>query len=465
MSDKSIAVLPFENLSDDPNNAYFADGVQDEILTRLGKIAGLKVISRTSVQKYRSAPDNLREIARELGVANILEGSVQKAGDTVRVNVQLINAETDAHLWAEIYERKMTDLFAVESDISKRIADTLRAKLTGAEEQAIAVRPTENTEAHQLYLKGRFFWNKRTGADLKKALDYFNQAVTADPSYAVAHAGISDVYGLLPVFSAATPRESHARSEAAARKALELDDTLAEAHTSLAAALARRFEFTAAEKEFRRAIELNPNYATAHHWYSDSVLAPQDRLEEALAEMKRALEVDPLSPIINGELAMTYYALGQSDKALEQCHRTIDLEPGFYVARMWLGDALDAKGDYTAAIAEYEKAWQLSSDPVVLGWLARTYAVSGNRTEALKVLAQLNELSKARYVPDYTFAIVHLGLGDHEETLRWLELCSERGASALLSLKSDPRLQPLHGHPRYERLVARVFSETDAQPK
>src|SRR5881296_3933569 len=267
--EKSIAVLPFDNLSRDPDNAYFAEGVQDEILTRLAKVADLKVISRTSTQHFKSAPDNLPQIAKQLGVMNILEGSVQKANDQVRVNVQLINAITDAHLWADTFDRKLTDIFAVESEIAKSIADTLRAKLKSSAEHVIAARPTENTEAHQLYLKGRFFWNKRTGNDLKKSIDYFEQAIAADPNYALAYAGIADAYVLLPGYSAGTPRDCYPKAKAAAKKALELDETLAEAHTTLAMAIwLYDFDSSQATREFQRAIELNPNYATAHHWFS-----------------------------------------------------------------------------------------------------------------------------------------------------------------------------------------------------
>src|SRR5438094_827301 len=279
--EKSIAVLPFDNLSREPDNAYFAEGVQDEILTRLAKVADLKVISRTSTQHFKSAPDNLPQIAKQLGVMNILEGSVQKANDQVRVNVQLINALTDAHLWAETYDRKLTEIFAVESEISKTIADTLQAKLTGSEKHAIAVRPTESTEAHQLYLKGRFFWNKRTGNDLKKSIDYFEHAIAADPNYALAYAGIADAYVLLPGYSAGTPRDCYPKAKAAAKKALELDDTLAEAHTSLAMSLCLYdFDSSQSIREFHHAIELNPNYATAHHWFSLG-LASLGRFDDA----------------------------------------------------------------------------------------------------------------------------------------------------------------------------------------
>src|SRR5881409_84378 len=263
---KSIAVLPFDNLSEEKGNAYFAEGIQDEILTRLAKVADLKVISRTSTQHFKSAPDNLPQIAKQLGVMHILEGSVQKANDQVRVNVQLINALTDAHLWADTFDRKLTDIFAVESDIAKTIADTLQAKLTGSEKISIAKVPTANTEAYELYLKGRFFWNKRTGADLKRAIDYFNQAIAKDPNYALAYAGLADSYTLLSVFSAASPQDSIPQARVAAKKDLELDDSLAEAHASLGLIATEELQVNRAVKELERAIQLNPNYATAHHW-------------------------------------------------------------------------------------------------------------------------------------------------------------------------------------------------------
>src|SRR5438128_8671017 len=282
---KSIAVLPFENLSDEKQNAYFAEGVQDEILTRLGKVADLKVISRTSTQHFKSAPDNLPQIAKQLGVMNILEGSVQKANDQVRVNVQLINALSDAHLWAETYDRKLTDIFAVESEISKTIADTLQAKLTRSEKISIAKVPTANTEAYELYLKGRFFWNKRTGADLKRAIDYFNQAIAKDPNYALAYAGLADSYTLLSVFGAASPQDSIPQARAAAKKALELDNTLAEAHASSGRILSGYdYDFERAIAEFERAIQLNPNYETSYHWISNGPLTARGEFDRAITE-------------------------------------------------------------------------------------------------------------------------------------------------------------------------------------
>src|SRR5262249_19754047 len=248
--EKSIAVLPFQNLSPDPANAYFADSIHEEILTRLAGIADLKVISRTSTQLYQSKPRNLSQIAKQLGVANILEGSVQRAGDQVRISVQLIHAQTDSHLWADTYDRKLTDVFLVETDIAKTIADSLKAKLTRSERQAIAVRPTANPEAYELYLKGRFLWNRRTGPDLRKAIDYFNHAIAKDPNYALAHAGLADCYDLLHEYSELSPKESYPKAKAAAIKALELDDTLGEAHTSLAYSLINYdWDWRSAERE------------------------------------------------------------------------------------------------------------------------------------------------------------------------------------------------------------------------
>jgi TolB-like protein/Tfp pilus assembly protein PilF/class 3 adenylate cyclase len=456
--DKSIAVLPFENLSRDPDNAYFAEGMQDEILARLSKIADLKVISRTSTQKYKSAPDNLREIAKQLGVANVLEGSVQKAGDQVRVNVELINALNDAHLWGDVYDRKLTDIFAVESDIAKTIADTLQAKLTGSEKIAIGKRPTANTEAYELYLKGRFFWNKRTGADLRTAIEYFNQALGKDPGYALAYAGLADSYLLLSAYAAASPADSFPQAKAAAKKALDLDDTLAEAHASLAKILsAYDYDFDASIREFRRAIELNPNYATAHHWFGDGPLTNLGRFDEAIAEGKRAVELDPLSLINNTRLGNDYYFARRYDEAIEQLRKTLEMDSGFYYAHWNLGQVIESKGDIGAAIKEYEKARALNDDPWVLALLGHAYALSGTKAEAVKILEQLKELSKQRYVTAYSFAIVYLGLGDKEGALRWLEKSYEdRAGYDIGQIKVDPLLDPLRGDPRFEALVQKV---------
>jgi len=458
VSNKSIAVLPFDNLSGDPENAYFSEGVQDEILTRLAKIAELKVISRTSTQRFKSTPNDLRQIAQQLGVANILVGSVQKANNQVRVNVQLINALTDAHLWADTYDRKLTDIFAVETEIAKAVADVLQAKLTGSEQHVIAARPTENTEAHQLYLKGRFFWNKRTGSDLKKSIDYFQQAIAADPNYALAYAGVADGYVWLPGYSVGTPRDCYPKAAAAAKKALELDGTLAEAHTSLALAIwFYDFDSSQAIREFERAIELNPNYAIAHQQYGNTTLPASGRFDDAIAEGKRAIELDPVSLVINKDLGDDYNYARRYDEAIAQLHKTLEMDPGFYLAHLVLGQALDAKGAHDAAIVECQKARALNDDPAVLGVLGRSYGLSGKKMEAEKILNQLKKLSQERYVAAYSFGLVCLGLGDKEEALRWLEQSyQDRAGSDIGYIRVDPLLDPLRGDPRFEALAEKI---------
>ena len=458
---KSIAVLPFDNLSRDPDNAYFCEGVQDEILTRLAKVADLKVISRTSTQHFKSAPENLPQIAHQLGVANILEGNVQKASDQVRVNVQLINAITDAHLWAEIYDRKLTDIFTVESDISKRIADTLQAKLTGSEKSALSKKPTANPEAYELYLKGRFFWNKRTGNDLKTAADYFQRAVDADPSYANAYAGLAQSYLLIPLFGAGMPREFFPKASAAARRAIELDETSAEGHAALGNLYCMDdFNPPASEKEFQRALALDPNYATAHHWLSNSLLVTMGRFDEAIKEGKRAVELDPLSLIINADLGSTLMLARRYDDAIAQLRTTIALDPNFAYAHWNLGEALYLKGDSTGAIAEYEKAASLDNDPEIQALLARAYAETGKKEQALEILRKLSETAKHQFVRGYLFALIYIGLGDKPMAIQYLERCSQERENIDLNwIKVDPLLDPLRGEPQFEALVDKIFGK------
>ncbi|HEY5992344.1 MAG TPA: tetratricopeptide repeat protein [Candidatus Udaeobacter sp.] len=459
--DKSIAVLPFENLSAEKQNEYFAEGVQDEILTRLAKVADLKVIARTSTQKFKSAPADLREVAKQLGVANILEGSVQKANDQVRVNVQLINALTNAHLWAEIYDRKLTDIFAVESDIAKTIADTLQAKLSGSEKIAMANKPTENPEAYELYLKGRFFWNKRTGADLRKAIGYFDQAISKDPSYALAYAGLADSYLLLPAFGAASPQDSIPQAKAAAKHALELDDSLAEAHASSARILSGYdFAFDRSIKEFERAIQLNPNYAMAHHWISSGPLTSLAQFDRAIAEGSRAIELDPLSLVDNVDLGWVYFAARRYDEAIGQLRKAIEIDSRSYLAHYTLGEVFQLKGQLADAITEYRRAVELDDDPFALAVLGQAYARAGQRDEAQKILARLREEAKSRYVSAYGVALMFIGLGDKEQAMDALERAFREGAgNDLNAIKVDPILDDLRGQPRFEALAQKILAQ------
>ena len=458
IAEKSIAVLPFDNLSRDPDNAYFAEGVQDEILTRLAKVADLKVISRTSTQHFKSAPDNLPQIAKQLGVMNILEGSVQKANDQVRVNVQLINALTDAHLWAETYDRKLTDIFAVESEISKTIADTLQAKLTGSEKISIAKVPTANTEAYELYLKGRFFWNKRTGADLKRAIDYFNQAIAKDPNYALAYAGLADSYTLLSVFGAASPQDSIPQARVAAKKALELDNTLAEAHASSGRILSGYdYDFERAIAEFERAIQLNPNYATSYHWISNGPLTARGEFDRAITEGKRAVELDPLSMIDNADLGQIYFYARRYDEAISQVGKAIEIDPHSYLAHYYLGQIYQLQGHLTEAIAEYQKAVELDDDPQALAFLGQAQARIGQHDKAQKILSRMTEEAKSRYVSAYSFALMFIALGDKERAIDALERAYREGAANdIITIRVDPMLEDLRGQPRFEALAEKI---------
>jgi TolB-like protein/Tfp pilus assembly protein PilF len=469
MPAKSIAVLPFDNLSEDKANAYFAEGVQDEILTRLAKVADLKVISRTSTQHFKSSPDNLPQIAKQLGVMHILEGSVQKSNDQVRVNVQLINAMTDAHLWADTFDRKLTDIFAVETEIAHTIADTLQAKLTGSEKTAMSKKPTANPEAYELYLQGRFFWNKRTAADLRKSIDCFDQAIAKDPNYALAYAGLAQAWSILSAYNGASPADSYPKAEEFARKALALDDTSAEALVALASYKARyQFDVEGARKDYERAIQLNPNDSTAHHWFAGDCFAATGQVGQELAEMKRALELDPLSLIIQSNLGVAYMHNGRIDEAISHYRKAIALDGTFYPAQWEYGFALELQGKIPEAIAQGEKAVSLTDDPGPLGALGRIYGIAGRRDEAQKILERLRQLRAQRYTAAYSLALVALGLGDKTEALHWLEEgYRDRDGDALGVIRVDPFLTPLHGDPRFEALAekivpARLFKPTKA---
>ena len=459
-SSKSLAVLPFANLSHDPDNAYFAAGIQDEIITRLAKIGELKVVSCLSTQRFKSSPDDLPAIAKELGVANVLQGSVQRSPDAVRVNVQLVGAETDTHLWADTFDRKLTDVFQIESDIAKTIAEKLQAKLTGSEERAISMQPTADVEAHQLYLKGRYLWNRRTAENLEKALNYFQQAADKDPNYALAYSGIADTCALFSVYGAGAPQEYLPRAKAAAEKAVELDDSLAEAHASLGLVYHSYFRSAESAREFDRSIQLDPNYATAHHWYGRLTLVMQGKLDHALVEVKRAYELDPVSPIIHTDVGAVYLMARRYDEAIEQLRGTVQMDPEFYWAHRFLGMALDLKGDTTGALAEFTKAFQLNDDPAGLGFIGHAQARMGHEKEARARLDQMNDAAKRRYVAPYAFALIHLALGDKDQALDWLEKAAqERGLTYFNFIKVDPFLDPLRGDPRFEAVMQKVTGE------
>ena len=458
---KSIAVLPFDNLSRDPDNAFFAEGVQDEILTRLAKVADLKVIARTSTQKFKSAPENLPDIAKQLGVANILEGSVQKVNDQVRVNVQLINALTNAHLWADIYDRKLTDIFAVESDIAKTIAETLQARLTGSEKSAITKEPTANEAAYELYLKGNSLWGRRSGDNIPKAIAFYEQAVARDPNYALAYAGLAEAYVLLPYYTGARRHDTVPKAREAIATALRLDPNLAEAHTANGKFLyGYEMDIFGALREHQRAIELKPNDATAHHWLGNDVLVSLGRFEEAIAEGKRAIELDPLSPVINADLGITLYLARRYDDAIAQLNKTLEIDPTFFYTHYNLGIVRQLKGDLSGAISEFEQAKRLSDDPLVLSLCAAAKAYSGDKNAAVQGLADLDKMGQRRDIDGYCRALLYLSLNKKQEALQCLEQdYKDRYGSDIGWIKVDPLLDPLRGDPRFEALVQKVVGE------
>ena len=461
---KSIAVLPFENLSEDKANAYFADGIQEEILTRLSRIADLKVISRTSTQRFKSSPDNISEIAKQLGVANILEGTVQKAADQVRVNVQLIDAENDSHLWAERYDRKLDDIFAVESDIAENIANALQAKLTRAEQRAITSRPTRNLEAHQLYLKGRHQWKNFFAPGYEHVREYFEQAVTLDPFYAPAHTGLSGYYafgaanGLLP------PDESWPRAQEGVRKSLALDDTLAESYNLLAGVeLYYNRDWPAAERAFHRGAELDPNFADIPHHYA-LCLALFGRNDEALAQMDRAVLLDPFFPGLNLHVGRLFFFLRDYHRAIKEFAKTLELHPGYAAAHEYFGDACEKKGMLSEAITQWRSALSLNGETEQATILEQTYATSGFeaavRALAQKKLEQLNEKrDRGDYVPAMHCLMAYVRLGDHEQAFAWLAKVVEERNWFALEIKINPILDSLRGDPRFQALVDKVVPE------
>jgi adenylate cyclase len=462
ISRKSIAVLPFENLSEDKANAYFADGIQEEILTRLSRIADLKVISRTSTQRFKSSPDNLPEIARQLGVANILEGSVQKASDQVRVHVQLIDAENDSHLWAERYDRKLTDIFAVETEIAANIAEALQAKLSGAERRAISSRPTKSIEAHQLYLKGRYHWRNFFAPGYERVRDYFEKAFELDPSYAPAYAGLGLYYSFGAANGILSPPENWPLAEKALNKALALDDTLAEIYNPLAGVeLYYKRDWPAAERAFRRSMELNPNFADTPHHYG-LCLALFGRDEEAVAQMERATQLDPFFPGLNLHRGRLFFFLRDYDRAIKEFAKTLELHPGYATAHEWFGDACEKKGLASEAITQWSSALTLNGEAEHAKILEQTYAASGFEAAvhalAQKQLQRLEEkTSRGEYVPAFHYLMTYVRLGDNEQAFAWLEKTVEERNWFAFQVKVNPILDVLRSDPRFEAILQKLF--------
>ena len=454
---RSLAVLPLESLSSDASQDYFADGMTDQLISDLGQISALRVISRTSVMAYKHARKPLPQIARELNVDAVVEGTVLRSGDRVRITAQLIDASADKHLWSQSYEGELRDTLALQNKVARAIADQIQINLNPQEQAALKNVQVVNPEAYESYLKGRYFWNKRTADGLKVALAYFNQAIDEDPNYAQAYSGLADTYALLGDWQYAVmpPKEGLPKAKAAAIKALELDSALGEAHNSLAFCLdAYDWDFDSAGKEFQRAIELNPGYATAHHWYAWH-LAVLGRSDEAITEMRKAVSLDPLSLIINADLAELLVIAHSYDESIRQSRRTIEMDPNFALAHNQLAVAYLQKHMNDEAVAESQKAVQLSGgSPTCIANLARAYAASGKRGEAEKLLSDLKKRSSPGYSDASEIAAIYASLGDKNQALNWLEKGYEERFNPGVLLR--PGFDPLRSDPRFEDLVRRI---------
>jgi|SRR5215472_15455494 len=454
---RSLAVLPLESLSADGSQDYFADGMTDELITDLGQIGALRVISRTSVMPYKGARKPLAQIARELNVDAVVEGTVFRSGNQVRITAQLIEAPEDKHLWSHDYEGDLRDTLALQNQVAHAIADQIRISLNPQEEAALKSIKVVNPEAYVSYLKGRYFWNKRTADALKAAVAYFNQAIEEDPKYARAYSGLADTYALLGdwQYAVMAPKEALPKAKAAAIKALELDSTLGEAHNSLAFCLdGFDWDFESAEKEFRRAIELNPGYATAHHWYAWH-LALVGRNTEAIVEMRNAQNLDPLSLIINADLAELLVIAHFYDESIQQSRKTVEMDPNFGLAHNQLAQAYLQKQNTKEAIAELQKAIRLSGDcPTCTANLARAYAAAGKRDETLRLLSDLKKRSNPTYSYASEIATVYAALGDKDQAMRWLENGYEERFNPGVLLR--PGFDPLRSDPRFQDLLRHI---------
>jgi serine/threonine-protein kinase len=463
----SLAILPLFNVSADKNAEYFSDGITESIINNLSQLPRLRVMARSTVFRYRGEEVDPQEVGRELGVRAVMTGRVLHLDDNLIIKAELVDANDGAHLWGEQYNRKMVDAFSVQQEISREISEKLRFKLTGEEQKRLTRRSTENPEAYQFYLKGRYCWNKRTPEGFRKAIEHFEEAIEIDHLYAAAYAGLADSYNMLGTYSALAPREAFPRAKAAAKRALEIDDTLAEAHTSLGyVENSYDWDWMGAEFEFKRAIELNPSYATAHYWYAITHLAAMGRLNEAKSELTQAKELDPLSLIIGTNLGWLSYFARQYDRAIEQYQKTIELDANFGVAYYKLGQAYERKGLPEEAIVQYRKALYLSiNSPGIMSALGHACAQAGKPEEARHVLDELNEMSKQRYVSPYFIAEVYRGLGELDKTFEWLEKAVADRSDWLVWIGVEPAFDDLRSDPRFVNLLQRIgLSSAQTQP-
>jgi TolB-like protein/Tfp pilus assembly protein PilF len=452
----SLAVLPLENLSNDPEQEYFSDGITEALIADLARIGGIRVISRTSVMGYKSMTKPLPQIARELSVDAIVEGSVMRSGDRVRITAQLIDGKTDRHLWANTYERDLRDVLSLQGEVAGAIAQEIRIRLTPQEAARLAAARPVDPVAHEAYLRGRYFLRQGTEATIKKAMDDFSEAIGRDPDYAPPYAGLSDAYAALRYAAYSPPHAVMPQAKAAAEKAVRLDPALAEAHVSMGVVfMSYEFDWPAAETELRRAIELSPNLADAHHYYA-LYFAGLGRHDEARAEMDRAVALDPLSLMILTNAGWASYLAREYDRLIELSRKAIELEPNFWMAHINLGMGYERVGKHADAVRLLERARELDANPTTLEMLAGAYAAWGRAEDAKRVLAELTDRTTRHYVCPYEIATVHACLGDKESALEWLEKGYHERADCMAWTGSDPKFDDLRGDPRFENLLVRL---------
>jgi eukaryotic-like serine/threonine-protein kinase len=453
---RSLAVLPLVHLSGDPEQEYFADGMTEALITDLAQIGDLRVVSRTSAMQFKGARKPLPEIARSLQVDAIVEGTVARHGDRVRITAQLIEAATDRHLWARSYERDLRDVLALQGEVAAAIAGEIRVRIEPRVQERLARERRVEPRAFEAYLRGRYHWNRRTGEGIRRGIVYFQEAIERDPLYAPAYAGLAQAYDTLGSYNFIPPGEAFSLARDAVARALELDDSLPEAHVALGGVLqSHLWDWAGAEAAFRRALELDPSHAGAHHWYSD-FLSAMGRAGESVATARRAAELDPLNLAINMTLGAAYFYARRYEEAMEQQRKTLDLDPAFAPAHRSMGGALEQLGRYDEAIEEYRKGAALSHDLSASSLLAHAYAVSGRRDEALRLLRELEEAARDRYVSPYSLAAVHAGLGDVDRAFEMLDRAHDSKDRGMSWIFVAPRLDPLRADPRFTDLLRRM---------
>jgi TolB-like protein/Tfp pilus assembly protein PilF len=453
----SLAILPLMNAGEDPETEYLADGITESIINNLSQLPKLRVMARSTVFRYKGAAVNPQRVGQELGVQATLAGRVLQRGNLLIIRAEMVDANDGSHLWGEQYSRKLSDIFTIEEEISREISDKLRLRLSGAQKKQLTKRYTENTHAYQLYLKGRFYWNKRTEAGLTRGIEYFQKAIERDPRYALAYAGLADSYNILASYSALSPKEAFPKAKQAAARALELDDKLAEAHAALAfVKFGYDWDWVEADRGFKRAIQLNPGYAFAHNFYA-VILPALGRFNEAFAQIKKAHELDPLSLPINTNLGWLLYLARRYEESIQQYLKTIELDDGFALAHRRLAQSYQQTQRYSEAEAEFRKALELAGEDVeLISARGHFYAVVGEKDKADEALRQLENFARLRYVPAYLIARIHVGFGNVDRVFELLEQAREERYGYLAYLQVEPMWDGIRDDPRFVELLRSV---------